>query len=716
MKKLAVLISNAGTGTNLQAIIETIGKKLLQAKISIVISDTADAYGLIRAKKHHLPTLILKKTDDLTKLLKEEYQVDYVCLAGWKKIIPEPMIEVYKNKILNIHPGLIPDKITGFVKNPDNTKALWNRGKFTNKAIQNFFDHKATYAGSTVHFLSKKFDFGKVLEYCFEKILPKDTVDSLYSRLKKQEHQIYIKALIKLCNQEKKYALISVFDKTGIVDFAKTIKLLNYQIISTGGTAKVLKENNIPAIPVEKITGMPECFDGRMKTISFQVAGGILFDRDNQKHVKEAQKLKIKSIDLVICNLYPFEKTISDKNVSLKTAVENIDIGGPTMIRAAAKNFKHVLIICDPKDYPETIPLLRKGKIKQDVRKKLATKAFGHVSFYDSQIAKFLNKELFPQEITLPGRKITDLRYGENPHQKAAFYLQPNTTSPLKDLKKHWGRDLSLVNLTDINAGLESIRFFQEPAAVVIKHNSPCGIALGKNSQQALDRAIAADPQSAFGGVIVINKKVDLKCAQIISRFKNSLKSNIDILAAPEISPDAFKLLISVRKSMGIYTFGKIVFSKRLNIKWLDGGFILQESDDQIKKQFKSWTVVSKIKPTKLELKQMQTAWFFISRIRSNTILVMDKKIPMTRGIGSGQTSRIRSAEIALTQAGKFAKGALLASDSFFPFSDTVKLASKCGIKTIVQQGGSINDQLSIQAADQAKIAMVFTHYRSFWH
>lgn len=516
----------------------------------------------------------------------------------------------------------------------------------------------------------------------------------------------------------QKYALISVFDKTGIVEIAGKLLKNNYQIISTGGTAKVLTQNKIDIIPIEKITGNPESFDGRMKTISFQVESGILFDRSKKTHQKEAKNLNIVPIDIVVCNLYPFEQTINNKSVTLYDAVENIDVGGPTMIRAAAKNFKHVIVVVNPADYEKISKKLKDNSISVDDRQQLAAKAFQHLSFYDSQIGAYLSDEQFPKEITIPGRKLLDLRYGENPHQKAAVYMQPNISSAFSNLKKLAGRDLSLVNITDINAGLESVRFFKEPAAVVIKHNSPCGIATGTTITEALQNAINADPESAFGGVVVTNKKIAIDAARIIEKFKAEGRGNMDIIAAPEIDEKALNLLVSVRKTTGLYSFGGIQLptEKEMNLKWIEGGFILQTPDMDIEEEFKNWKIVTEKKPTKKQMEQMKTAWKFISRIRSNSIIIMDKNLPMTRGIGSGQTSRIRSTQIAISQAGIHAEGAILASDSFFPFDDSVRLAAEAGIAAIVQQGGSINDKLSIKAADECGIPMVFTSRRAFWH
>lgn len=512
-----------------------------------------------------------------------------------------------------------------------------------------------------------------------------------------------------------KYALLSVFDKTGIAEFAQGLEKLGYEIISTGGTAKKLQDSHIKIIPIQHITGNPESFDGRMKTISFEIESGILFDRKNKKHTDEAKKLKIKPIDLVVCNLYPFEKTVSDPKTKLSQAIENIDVGGPTMIRAAAKNFQNVLPVVSPQDYVSVIEFLKSKKNDPVFRQALAAKAFQHLSFYDSQIASYLNTEKFPDEITLPGRKGITLRYGENPHQASAVYFEPHNNSPLLNLNKVTGRDLSYVNFTDIWAGLESVRMFKEPAAVVIKHNSPSGVALGKNASEALTRAVAADPESAFGGVMVLNCPIDLKCAKTFAGFKEENGVLVDIIAAPSVSAEAQDFIKSVRKTTGIYTFGKIPKrSNAIHMRYFDGGFALQDWDDT--SDPKTWKVVTRKKPTAKQMEQMKIGWKFISRIKSNTILVVDKTFPMTRGIGTGQTSRVRSTKIALEQAGSYCKGGILISDSFFPFDDSVKLAAKAGISCILQQGGSMRDNLSIEAADKAGIVMVFTGQRRFWH
>lgn len=507
------------------------------------------------------------------------------------------------------------------------------------------------------------------------------------------------------------YALISVYDKAGIAEFAKELESLGYSIISTGGTAKTLHEAGIKVTPVEEITKTPEMLDGRIKTISVKIEGSLLVDRNNPEHVKQAEEHGLVNIGIVVCNLYPFEQ---------KNEIENIDVGGPTMLRSAAKNYKNVLPVCDPSDYEMIISALKSGKVDEEISRNLAQKVFEHLSFYDSQIARFFRKGNtgYPNELTIPGRKIKQLRYGENPHQTAALYLTPNSESPFENIQHIAGRELSMMNVTDINAGLEAVRIFNEPAAVVIKHNTPCGIALGGSPSEALQRAIDADPESAFGGIVVINKPFDKKAAEIVTSFKDERKGLFDIVAAPGIEEDAQIILKGVRKSMGVYVLSGIKKPSKEDkvIKEIIGGFIYQDSDYDTESSRAKWEIVTTIRPTEVQLKQMEIAWKFIRRMRSNTVIIMDLELPQTTGIGTGQTSRYRAAQMAIDLAGEKVEGAVLASDAFFPFDDVVSLAAKNKVGAIIQSGGSINDKASIEAAEKAGIPMVFTNERTFWH
>lgn len=506
------------------------------------------------------------------------------------------------------------------------------------------------------------------------------------------------------------YALLSVYDKSGISDFAKVLVKSGYTIISTGGTFETLKKDGVEVIPIEEITGNPkDSFDGRMKSISFQIESGILFDRKNRSHVEQAEKLNIPQIDIVACNLYPFEQ---------KPSVETIDVGGPTMIRSAAKNFENVLVVVDPNDYDMVSKALNVGKVDRNLKQILAAKAFYHLSFYDSQIGNYFSKEKFPDEVIIPLRKTNVLRYGENPHQMGALYLMPKTNSPLSKLKHLWGRELSGTNVGDIYSGLETVRQFSQSAACVIKHLSPCGIATGKDGEEALDRAVKADPVSAFGGVVVMNKPMDLAAAKVIALFKYEKMGNIDVVAAPKIEKGALELLKKVRKSMGVYIFGEIpqTRSEKWDLKYFSGAMLLQDFDDNLEDSFKEWKVVTKVKPTEKQIELMKFGFKAAKSVKSNSVLVVDRDIPMTRGIGSGQTSRVGATKIALEQAGEGTKDAILISDSFFPFDDSVRLAAKYGISAVLEQGGSVNDQASINAADELGIAMIFTGRRAFRH
>lgn len=517
--------------------------------------------------------------------------------------------------------------------------------------------------------------------------------------------------------REHRYALISVSDKTGIDVLAHALTDAGYEIISTGGTARALTGAGVEVVPITDITGNPEAFDGRMKSISYQVEGGILYDRNNPQHVTEARTLRIPRIDIVVGNLYPFAATIAKPDVTLSDAIENIDVGGPTMIRAAAKNFRNVLVAVDPADYGELAERIQTGNLDAEYRQNLAAKAFAHLSFYDAQIARFLNKERFPEKISVPLERAVHMRYGDNPDQEAFIYVDPAEDSFLKHLKYLTGRESSATNIADIVAGKNVVELFTEPAAVVIKHNTPCGIALGETSADALMRALDADTESAFGGVVVLNKPMTLEAARMIEAFKDSGKGLMDIVAAPEIEPGAFDLLRSIRKTTGIYTFGLLPprRTNRTTIRMIDGGALVQTVNDP-EISFPDWETVTDVKPTDAQLKQMRTAWKFISRVRSNTVIVVDPELPMTWGIGTGQTSRVLSTKIALERAGSHAHGAILASDSFFPKGDSVAKAAAAGIAAVIQQGGSIRDAESIEAANAAGIPMVVTHQRLFYH
>jgi phosphoribosylaminoimidazolecarboxamide formyltransferase/IMP cyclohydrolase len=509
-----------------------------------------------------------------------------------------------------------------------------------------------------------------------------------------------------------KRALISVYDKTGIVEFARELNKLGIEIISTGGTAILLKKYGIPVKTVSDVTKFPEILDGRVKTLHPMISGGILAVRDKKEHMEELKKHDIKPIDIVICNLYPFEEVTSKDNVDLDEALENIDVGGPNMIRAAAKNFENVVVIVDPSRYDQILQELEKnGDVSKETRADLAVEAFKCTAKYDWIIYDFLGKqktlEKFPDVLNLTYKKIKDLRYGENPHQKAALYrnLALNKKS-LIDAEQITGKELSWNNFLDINTSLMLAKEFDEPTAVIVKHATPCGVACDSNIFNAYEKAYSADPVSAFGGIVSINRKVDLELAKSMS------SAHFDCIIAPDFDEIGIKLLRQ-RKSLILLKTGPFsqVIENDMDIVKISGGLLVQEHDNAKLKDLK---VVTKVKPTQEQLNSLIFAWKVVKYVRSNGIvLVKDKK---TVGIGAGQTSRVDSAKIAIMKAKNDARSSLMASDGFIPFRDVIDEAAKAGIAAIIQPGGSINDEKIIDAANEYKIPMVFTGLRCFRH
>ncbi|MBF0570884.1 MAG: bifunctional phosphoribosylaminoimidazolecarboxamide formyltransferase/IMP cyclohydrolase [Candidatus Omnitrophica bacterium] len=515
-----------------------------------------------------------------------------------------------------------------------------------------------------------------------------------------------------------KRALISVSDKTGLVEFAKGLQKLGVEIISTGGTAALLRSANLKVQEVSEYTGFPEMLDGRVKTLHPKIHAGLLALRDNPQHMKQMASHEIGLIDMVVVNLYPFEKAIQKKNISLEDAIENIDIGGPSMLRSAAKNYKNVAVICDPERYNEVLNELNNnsGILSDKVLTKLAIEVFERTCRYDAAIHEFLNNRFkadnsfssFPKEFTFSFSKLQDLRYGENPHQAAAFYKDSTVQHGLAGLQQLQGKELSFNNILDLNAAVDIIREFDAPAAVIIKHNNPCGVAQDKSIDKAYHKAYKCDPLSAFGGIIGFNRPVDAKTAAAV------IKSGfMECVIAPGFDDDA-KGIFSVKKNLRLLVLD--VYGEDLepfDFKKVSGGLLLQEKDNRSLKP-EELKIVSKIKPTKLQMDAMIFGWKLIKHVKSNAIVLI--KGTQTLGIGCGQTSRVDSAIHAIRRAGKAAQGSVLISDAFLPKPDTVTIAAKAGIKAIIQTGGSIMDEAVIKEADKKKIAMVTTGIRHFKH
>lgn len=509
-------------------------------------------------------------------------------------------------------------------------------------------------------------------------------------------------------------ALLSVSDKTGIVEFARELENLGVTIISTGGTHKKLEESGIAVTGISDVTGFPECLDGRVKTLHPAVHGGILAMRDKPEHMKQLADLGIETIDIVAINLYPFKETILKPGVTLEDAIENIDIGGPTMLRSAAKNHKDVVVICDPADYETVIDELKKNKtVSYDTKYRLALKVFQHTAAYDAMISDYLRKQIgaeLPDNLTMTFEKVQELRYGENPHQKASYYkeIQPADGSLVKAEQLH-GKELSFNNINDTNGALAALREFSEPTVVAVKHANPCGVGTGSDIYTAYKRAYDCDPTSIFGGIVAANRPIDKATAEEINKIF------IEIVIAPDFTDEAMEILTQ-KKNIRLLKLPDIENKEaagEIDIKKVSGGLLVQGVDDILFDE-NALNVVTDRAPTEKELEDLRLAMKVVKHIKSNGIVIA--KDQATIGIGPGQVNRIWAVENAIRQANTSLEGSVLASDAFFPFDDCVTAAAKAGVTAIIQPGGSIRDQESIDKANELGIAMVFCGIRHFKH
>jgi phosphoribosylaminoimidazolecarboxamide formyltransferase/IMP cyclohydrolase len=524
-----------------------------------------------------------------------------------------------------------------------------------------------------------------------------------------------------------KRALISVSDKRGLIDFAKELVQLGVEIISTGGTAKILREANINVIDVSEYTGFPEIMDGRVKTLHPLIHGGILARRDNKNDIDSMEKLGIKPIDIVVVNLYPFE-SVTKKHLLqpsalslqqfLEEAIENIDIGGPTLLRAAAKNYKDVIVIVDPDDYPSIIEDLKKGEVSIEKRFELAKKVFSHTARYDALIADYFDKisssafntqpSGFREDWILLLRMVQTLRYGENPHQKAALYAL-NETPSLIDAEVLQGKEMSFNNYLDTHSAVLLASEFEEPVCVIVKHNNPCGVAIAENPLDAYKRAFECDPVSAFGGIIAFNRVVDKTTAEEI------VQTFYEVIIAPGFDEESLKIF-SKKKNLRLLKFPALsdkIKPSGFDLKRIIGGFIVQQWDT-LEDEFAQAKIVTKRKPTEDEWRALKFAWKVCKHVKSNAIVYARED--RTVGLGIGQTSRVFSAKIGAMHALSSLKGTVVASDGFFPFRDNIDVLAQNGVTAIIQPGGSVRDQEVIDAADQYGMAMVFTGIRHFRH
>ncbi|MCM8795703.1 MAG: bifunctional phosphoribosylaminoimidazolecarboxamide formyltransferase/IMP cyclohydrolase [Candidatus Omnitrophica bacterium] len=518
-------------------------------------------------------------------------------------------------------------------------------------------------------------------------------------------------------------ALISVSDKMGIVDLAKELNNFKVEILSTAGTANLLRENNIPVIEVSQYTGFPEMLNGRIRTLHPKIHAGILALRDNPQHLKALENQDIGLIDMVVVNLYPFEKTINKPGVSLEEAIENIDIGGPAMLRSAAKNHKDVAVICNPRRYPQVIEELKKynGSLSESLLSDLAVEVFKTTHLYDRAIYDYLRKcykevsgyqgirvSGFPEELKLEFIKLKDLRYGENPHQKASLYKELDQSLGVAAFRQFGGKELSFNNILDLNAAVNIVREFDQPAVVFIKHNNPCGVAENKDIFKAYKDAWNCDRLSAFGGIVAINRKIDLALAKLITQ-----SGFLECIITLEFTPDALALL-KEKKNLRLIEFPDLLKKNfDLDFRRVEGGLLLQEADSLTLDE-QNLRIVTKKKPTASQMQSLIFGWKVAKHVKSNAIVLT--RGTKTVGIGAGQMSRVDAVFMAIKKAGKLSRGACLASDAFFPKEDAIQLAGRYKVKAIIQPGGSLADEAIIKMADKYKIAMVTTGIRHFRH
>ncbi len=510
-----------------------------------------------------------------------------------------------------------------------------------------------------------------------------------------------------------KRALISVSDKTGVLELAKELVKFKVEIFSTGGTARLFRENNIPVIEVSDYTGFPEMLDGRVKTLHPKIHAGLLALRDNPEHMNKLKEHNIGLIDMVVVNLYPFEKTVAKPDVKIEEAIENIDIGGPSMLRSAAKNHRSVAVISDPRFYPEVIAELNEnnGSLSEETLHKLAVEVFNRTSTYDKAIYNYLSGKKqgvsLSQELKLEYSKLQELRYGENHHQKAAFYREKNAIKGLATAKQQQGQELSFNNILDLNSAWNLVSEFKNPACVIVKHNNPCGVAEDKTLTAAFKNAWRCDKLSAFGGIVGLNRKMDLETARAI------LKAGfLECIICPGYEKGVAELFKD-KKNLRLMELADTESRQEVDFKCVNGGLLVQDADNQTL-DLTNLKVVTKKKPTKAQLESLIFAFKVCKHVKSNAIILA--KGTKTVGIGAGQMSRVDSVMIAKSKAGKNARGSVLASDAFFPKPDAIDWAKKAGAVAIIQPGGSIADEEIIKACDKYGIAMVTTGIRHFKH
>jgi phosphoribosylaminoimidazolecarboxamide formyltransferase/IMP cyclohydrolase len=733
MLKIAVFAS--GGGTNLQALIDACSSRRICGEIVLMHSSRAEAGAVKRAQEAGIETLVKSPSDfdsadaynAFIAAACRKANVDLVCLAGHMLKIEAPMLNAYPGRILNIHPALLP--------------AFGGKGMYGNHVHEAVVKAGVKFSGCTIHLVDAIYDHGAILAQSTVPVLPEDTAGTLARRVLDQEHWLYPevvrmfadgrveikdgRATLKGSHKEEspriRRAVLSVSDKTGIVEFAKGLEELGAEIVSTSGTARMLREAGVEVRSLDSMTGFPEILDGRVKTLHPKIHGGILLRRSDPNQAKEATQHGLEPIDMVVVNLYPFEK-VAAKATSpyAREVLENIDIGGVTLIRAAAKNFEDVAVVVSPKDYGEVLKELAgsSGQLTLESRRKLALEGFKHTARYDQMISsswdqstpveKAPSSERFPKTLNVELKRVQSLRYGENPHQNAALYVRAERGG--STFEQIQGKELSYNNLLDAFGTWDCVSEFTGPAAVVFKHVTPSGVGTGTSQLEAFDRAWASDPVSAFGGILAVNQPFTLELAERLG------KRFLEVIVAPDYEPKALEKLAK-KKNLRVIKM-TLPPTRALQLRSLGEEVLVTDPDrmtfgDGMK-------VVTKRKPSKEEEEALRFAWIACKHVKSNAIVLANQNA--TVGIGAGQMSRVDSVGMAGVKLADYKKDnpapetLVMASDAFFPFRDGIDAAIRYGISAIIQPGGSIRDEEVIAAADENDLAMVLTGMRHFRH
>jgi len=736
MTKIAVFAS--GEGTNLQALMDACRSRRIPGKIVLVVSNHAGAGALSRAAAARIPTQTLRPADfnspdaydAALAAACRDADADLVCLAGFMLKLGGTMLRAYGGRILNIHPALLP--------------SFAGKGLYGMRVHEAVLRSGARVSGCTVHLVDDQYDHGPIVVQTAVSVLPDDTPETLASRVLSQEHWLYPEAVrlfaegrvriedgracIRPSIQEEspriKRAVLSVSDKTGLVEFAKKLEGLGVEIVSTSGTAKTLREAAIEVRPLDSLTGFPEILNGRVKTLHPKIHGGILLRRSDPSQAREAAVHGLEPIDMVVVNLYPFERVAAKATSPYSREVlENIDIGGVTLIRAGAKNFEDVAVVVSPSDYEAVLKELEasSGQLTLETRRRLALAAFRHTAEYDAMISRAWGsdegrpsgrlsapEEKFPERLTVSLDKVQALRYGENPHQRAALYRRSEFPDP--SFEQLQGKELSYNNLLDAYGTWDAVSEYGQPAAVIFKHVTPSGVGIGKDIMEAFERAWASDPISAFGGILALNGRFPTALAKALG------KRFFEVIVAPEYEPEALAVL-SKKQNLRVLAM-KTPPTSALFLRSLGNEILVTEPD---RLAFGAdLKAVTKRRPTHEEEEGLRFAWLACKYVRSNAIVLASRNA--TVGIGAGQMSRVDSCRLAGEKYAQYRKDnpaptpLVLASDAFFPFRDGLDEAAKLGASAIIQPGGSIRDAEVIAAADEHGLAMVFTGMRHFKH